>query len=359
MSRNLANPSCVLYAARNLVIEDRPVPEITDPHYVKIAVKKTGICGSDVHYYQNGRNGLKVVKSPMVLGHESSGVIAEIGSEVTSVKVGDRVAIEPGIPSRYSDAYKSGNYNLCPCMVFAASPPNNGTLARYFMVPDDFVVKLPDHVSLEEGAIVEPLSVAVHSCRLANVTFGDRCVIYGAGPVGLLIAATAKAYGATEIMVVDIFDDKLELAKQLGATHTYNSSEDRGASEDDNRTFQLAAFGGNVPNIVFDATGVEACITAGINLIKVGGTFMQVGVGKVKIEFPMAAVGNKELTVKGVYRYSHDDYRLAVKLVGEGKVDVKKLVTHRFTFDHAVEAYEVVSQGRAVKCIIDGPEDAE
>ncbi|ODQ81220.1 hypothetical protein BABINDRAFT_160605 [Babjeviella inositovora NRRL Y-12698] len=357
MSLKLENPSVVLKQVGEIVIENRPVPKLQDSHYVKIAIKKTGICGSDVHYYTHGSIGPFVVKNPMVLGHESAGIVVEIGADVQNIQVGDRVAVEPGVPSRYSDEYKSGNYNLCPCMVFAATPPYDGTLARFYTVPEDFVVKLPDHVSLEEGALVEPLSVAVHATRIAKVTFGDRVAVYGAGPVGLLIAATAKAYGATEVLVIDVFDNKLELARTLGATHTYNSGGDRGLSEADLVAKQLAALNGIPPNVVFDASGAEPCIRAGINLIKAGGTYVQVGMGKDDVNFPLTVMGTKELTVRGLFRYSYDDYKMAVKLVSENRVDVKKLITHRVKFDDAVKAFELVRDGKAVKCIIDGPED--
>ncbi|AOA60779.1 Sorbitol dehydrogenase [Komagataella phaffii CBS 7435] len=345
------NPSVILKRINEIVIEDRPIPAIEDPHYVKIAIKKTGICGSDVHFYTDGCCGSFKLESPMVLGHESAGIVVEVGSEVKSLRVGDKVACEPGIPSRYSNAYKSGHYNLCPEMAFAATPPIDGTLCRYFLLPEDFCVKLPEHVSLEEGALVEPLSVAVHAARLAKITFGDSVVVFGAGPVGLLVAATARAYGATNVLIVDIFDDKLTLAKDTlqVATHSFNSKNGM-----DNL---LESFEGKHPNVSIDCTGVESCIAAGINALAPRGVHVQVGMGKSEYNnFPLGLICEKECIVKGVFRYCYNDYNLAVELIASGKVEVKGLVTHRFKFTEAVDAYDTVRQGKAIKAIIDGPE---
>ncbi|CDK25468.1 unnamed protein product [Kuraishia capsulata CBS 1993] len=354
----LLNPSVVLNKIDEIVIEDRPVPKIEDPHYVKIAIKKTGICGSDVHYYVHGCCGSFVVTAPMVLGHESAGEVVEVGSAVKTLKVGDRVACEPGIPSRYSAEYKSGNYNLDPDMAFAATPPYDGTLCRYYLLPEDYCVKLPDHVTLEEGALVEPLSVGVHSCRLADVKFGDKLVVFGAGPVGLLVAAVGKAFGATDVLIVDIVEDKLQFAKKLGvATHIYNSSGDRGKSLTETKELHKAAFGDQLATVAIEATGNEYCIASALHLLAPKGRYVQVGMGKENLGlFPMGIVGEKELTIKGCFRYSVGDYETAVGLIASGKVQVKELVTHRFKFEQAIEAYEVVKSGKAIKAIIDGPE---
>jgi D-xylulose reductase len=348
------NLSFVLNKPFDVVFEDRPIPQLEDPHFVKIQVKKTGICGSDVHYYAHGAIGDFVVKSPMVLGHESSGIVIEVGANVTTLKVGDKVAMEPGVPSRYSEEYKAGRYNLCPCMKFAATPPYDGTLCKYYQLPEDFCVKLPEHVSLEEGALVEPLSVAVHSSKLANVTVGSKVAVYGAGPVGLLIAAVAKAFGASSVVVADIVQQRLDLAKQMGATHTYLVK--IGDSAEVNAENISAAANGVKPDIVFDASGAEASINSAIHLVKAGGTFIQVGMGKSHISFPITEIIGKELVVKGSFRYGVGDYKTAVELVSSGKVDVLKLVTHTVKFDQCKEAFELVKSGKAVKCIIEGPE---
>jgi L-iditol 2-dehydrogenase len=353
MSASLTNPSVVLKKIGEIVFENRPIPEITDDHYVKLAIKKTGICGSDVHYYTHGQIGSFVVKAPMVLGHESSGVVVEIGSKVTRVKVGDKVAIEPGVPSRYSDEFKAGQYNLCPHMAFAATPPFDGTLARYYLSPEDFLVKLPEHVSLEEGALVEPLAVAVHAAKRAGVRFNSRVIVFGAGPVGLLTAATARAFGATQVLVVDIFDQKLETAKELGATHVLNSLKTKDFKK------SVLELLGEEPNIVIEATGAEICIRNGIAVVKAGGSFVQVGMGQDNINFPISELTAKEVLFTGNFRYSHGDYKDAVDLISLKLLDVTKIISHRYSFAQAKEAYDNVlaNPKDVVKTIIDGPEE--
>lgn len=346
----------VLEKRGSIKIEPRQIPEISDPHYVKVQIKATGICGSDVHFYTHGSIGDFVLKAPMVLGHESSGVVVEVGKAVTSVKVGDRVAIEPGVPSRYSKETLSGHYNLCPHMAFAATPPYDGTLVKYYLSPEDFVYKLADHVSFEEGAAIEPLSVGVHANRLAETSFGQAVVVLGAGPVGLLTGAVAKAFGALDIVYVDIFEHKLERAKQFGATHTilWESSADEGGL-----VHEIAkVLGGTHPDIVFECSGAEKCIRAAVKACRRGGRIVQVGMGKDDISFPINDLSQKEITFQGSFRYYEGDFDDAVKLISSGKVDVKPLITRIFPFDEAVEAYKYnVEHGKdVIKTIITGPE---
>lgn len=346
----------VLQKKGEITFEERPVPEIEDSHFVKVQIKKTGICGSDVHYYTHGSIGDFVVTKPMILGHESSGLVVEVGNEVTLVKVGDRVAVEPGVPSRYSDETKSGHYNLCPHMAFAATPPYDGTLVKYYLAPEDFLVKLPDHVSYEEGACLEPLSVGVHANRLAGTSFGKKVVVFGAGPVGLVSGAVASAFGASEVVYVDVFDQKLERSKQFGATKVVNSMKYK---EEDALTAAIKeTLGNEEPEIAIDCSGAEICIRTAIKVLKAGGTYVQVGMGKDDINFPITQVSVKELKVLGSFRYYFGDYKIAAKLVAEGKVDVKKMITHRFKFEDAIKAYDFnLEHGQeVVKTIIDGPE---
>lgn len=349
------NPSVVLKSIGEIVYEDRPVPEIKEPNYVKIAITNTGLCGSDVHYFEHGSCGSFKVTAPMVLGHESSGIIVEVGPEVRSLKIGDRVACEPGVPSRLSREYKAGDYNLCPHMAFAATPPYDGTLCRYYLLPEDFCVKLPDHVSLEEGALVEPLSVGVHANRLIDVKFGDTMIVFGAGPIGLLAAGVAKAFGCNKVLIVDIVDAKLQFAldNQL-ATHTFNS---KGKSfEDLMETIKSIWGDDDLPTCGIDATGNKFCINMCIRSLAKKGRYVQVGMGGDNVDmFPISSVCERELTVKGSFRYSVDDYKYAVQLLNDKKINVKPLITHRFTFDQAIEAYLFSKKGESIKIMIEGP----
>ena len=304
--------------------EERPVPEIKDPHDVIVNVKYTGICGSDVraasnsqemvlascslqtlqvHYWAHGALGAFVVKSPMVLGHESAGIVHSVGPGVESLKPGDQVAMEPGIPCRRCVRCKEGHYNLCPDMAFAATPPFDGTLARFYRLPEDFCYKLPEQMTLEEGALVEPASVAVHVVRQANVQPGNEVVIWGAGPVGLLCCAMAKAFGASKIISVDVNEERLQFALKYAATHSFRARKES-ASESAARLVQECGLGPGA-DVAIDATGAEPCIQTAIHVVRTGGTYVQAGMGKPEITWPIGAMCAKELNVKGSFRFDH------------------------------------------------------
>lgn len=358
------NESLVLNKIDDISFQVLETPTITSPTDVIVQVKKTGICGSDIHFYAHGGFGYFRLNKPMVLGHESSGVVVEVGKDVKTLKAGDKVAIEPGVPSRLSDAYKGGHYNLCSEMVFAATPnsdPNGpsapGTLCKYFKSPEDFLVKLPDHISLEMGALVEPLSVGVHACKIGSIKFGDIVVVFGAGPVGLLAASTARKFGASKVMVVDVMESKLEMALNLKmATHVFNSK--------NGNISDMIKLLGKEPNVVLECSGAEICIQTGVHVLARGGRFVQVGNTAGLSGFPLTEFATKELTLFGSFRYGFDDYKTGVSILdsnyknGEDKaeVDYLGLITHRFKFKDAIEAYDLVRAGKCVKCIIDGPE---
>ncbi|KAK9480515.1 chaperonin 10-like protein [Lipomyces japonicus] len=350
----MANPSFVLQKVNEVKFEDRPVPEIKNPRDVRIQIKQTGICGSDVHYYTHGAIGSFVVKDPMVLGHESSGIVTDVGEGVTTLKVGDRVALEPGIPCRYCDHCKAGRYNLCVDMKFAATPPYDGTLTKYYILPEDFAVKLPDTVSLEEGALVEPLSVAVHVSRLLHIPPGSSVIVFGAGPIGLLSAAVAKAFGATTIIVVDLVQARLDLAKELAATHTYVPQRGDSAADSARKIVELV---GKRPQFAIEASGAAASVNTAIHVLEHGGAYTQAGMGAPEITFPITEFTVKELTAHGSFRYGPGDYQLAVELIASKKVDVTKLITHRVKFEEAEEAFKLVKGGQGVKILIAGPTD--
>jgi D-xylulose reductase len=362
----MSNPCLVLNKVDDISFEKESKPSIDDDYDVIVQVKKTGICASDIHYYAHGRIGDFVVHSPMVLGHESAGTVVEVGSKVTNVRIGDNVAIEPGVPSRLSDEYKAGKYNLCPCMVFAATPaeegkPNpQGTLCKYFKSPQDFLVKLPSHVSLEMGALTEPLTVGVHANRRAGTTFGDNVLVFGAGPVGLLNAIVAKAFGAKNVMIVDIFDNKLAMAKQIGAAnYTFNSKTDGDYKK------LIEKFDGIQPNVILECTGAQACIAMAINAGKVGATIVQVGNATGDVTIPITQMSTKEMQILGTFRYGYNDYKTAVDILDENykngkenaRFDFEALITHRFKWEDAIKAYDLSRSGQgSVKVMIDGPE---
>ncbi|KAJ5632200.1 D-xylulose reductase A [Penicillium lividum] len=346
------NLSFVLQGIHKVTFEDRPVPELKNPHDVLINVKYTGICGSDVHYWEHGSIGQFVVKDPMVLGHESAGVITQVGSAVQSLKVGDRVAMEPGICCRRCEPCKSGKYNLCENMVFAATPPYDGTLAKYYVLPEDFCYKLPESMSLQEGALMEPLSVGVHIVRQAQVSPGQSVVVFGAGPVGLLCCAVATAFGASKVIAVDIQQGRLDFAKEYATTSTFMPGK-VSAQENAERLIKENDLGAGA-DVAIDASGAEPSVHTGIHVLRNGGTYVQGGMGRSEIQFPIMAACSKELTLRGSFRYGSGDYKLAVNLVATGRVDVKKLITGTVKFEEAEEAFKGVKAGKGIKTLIAG-----
>ncbi|KAI0269107.1 xylitol dehydrogenase [Gloeopeniophorella convolvens] len=356
------NTSFVLQRIGEVSYEQRPIPEIRHDE-VLVEVKKTGICGSDVHYLVHGRIGDFVVKNPMVLGHESSGVVFKVGASVKTVKPGDRVAMEPGVSCRRCEACRTGRYQLCPDMAFAATPPYDGTLTRYYRLPEDLVYALPENLTLEDGAMMEPLSVGVHSVfTLAKLQPAQSIVVFGCGPVGLLCMAVAKALGAARIIAVDIVDSRLEFAKSYAATDSFKppapqEGESKIAFSQRSADLLKATLGvedrgDKAIDVVIDASGAEVSIQTGIFVAKIGGTFVQVGMGQPEVV----------LVLKGSFRYGPGDYRLAIALAAQKKVDLKPLVTHRFKFEDAVVAFDTTKKGKSedgkglIKAIISGPD---
>ncbi|ORX61890.1 hypothetical protein DM01DRAFT_1331364 [Hesseltinella vesiculosa] len=336
----------VLKKPLDLVIEDRTVPE-AGPGEVLVNVQCTGICGSDVHYWLHGGIGSFILKKPMIIGHESAGIIAAVGPGVTHVKVGDRVTMEPGVPCRMCPQCKTGNYNLCPDMAFAATPPYDGTLCGYYRHAADYCYKLPDNVSFAEGALVEPLSVGLYACERGNVKLGHRVFIFGAGPIGLVTAAAAKARGATYVAIADVNAERLDFAKTYytDAQYTLERPEQGEPNMEYARRTANQILTAEEPfDVVLDCTGVETCVQTSICLARNGGTVMLVGMGAQVQTLPVAEIYSREVDVKGVFRYKNI-YDPAVKMLGAGLIDVKPLITHTYSFDEAIKAFEHARNG--------------
>ncbi|KAI6249085.1 putative D-xylulose reductase A [Erysiphe necator] len=349
------NLSFVLNKPHDVSFVQQPKPELESPHDVIVAINYTGICGSDVHYWHNGAIGNFILKEPMVLGHESAGTIVSIGSGVKTLQVGDRVAIEPGTPCRRCEECRAGFYNLCLDMKFAATPPYGGTLTGFYAAPEDFCYKLPPCVTQQEGALIEPLAVAVHIIKQARLKPGQSVVVMGAGPIGLLCCAVAKAFGASKIVSVDIQSSRTEFAIQFSATHTFIP--DRVSAEENAARIIKQAVLGNGADVVIDASGAEPSIQTSLHIVRRGGVYVQGGMGKPDINFPILALCIKEVTVRGSFRYKGGDYKLAVELVSTGKVDVKKLITNIVSFHEAEQAFKDVKNGKGIKYLIAGPNE--
>jgi len=315
---------------------------------VLVKIEYVGICGSDVHFYENGRIGDFIVNGKFILGHESGGTVVEVGAGVTTLKKGDRVALEPGITCGKCEFCKSGHYNLCPDVKFFATPPYNGTFCDFVAHPADMCFKLPDNVSTMEGALVEPLAVGLHANKQAGTKLGDTVVILGSGCIGLVTMLSAKASGASNIIVVDMLQKRLDYAKKLGATHIVNAKEQDVYKTVDELT------GGRGADIVFETAGNKVTIHQTSFLARRGGTVCLVGLAPDdEITYNFAKVMNKELTIKSVFRYCNL-YQIAINAISSGAIDVKSIVTHEFGFDQIKEGMDFVVNNSAdvVKAVI-------
>jgi L-iditol 2-dehydrogenase len=326
----------VLREAGQLELADWPVPR-PGPGEVLVAVRSVGVCGSDVHYFQHGRIGDFVVRSPLVLGHEVSGRIVAVGAGVDAGRAGARVAIEPGAACGVCAECKAGRYNLCPDMRFFATPPVDGALAEYVVVRADLAFDLPDAVSDDDAALLEPLSVGIWATGKAGVTAGSSVLIAGAGPIGLVAAQVARARGATTIAVTDIAPHRLAAALRSGATLALDARDGPAGTEFD-------AF--------LDCSGAPSAITAGIWALRPAGRAVLVGMGPDEVALPLGRLQQRELTVTGTFRYANT-WPAAIGLAAGGSVDLSGLVTDRFGLAEAEQALRSTTQAGTIKSIIE------
>jgi len=341
----------VLEEKNRLSLRDFPIEETLGPRDVRIRLKTVGICGSDVHYYTHGAIGPFVVREPMILGHEASGIIEEVGSDVTELAVGDRVCMEPGIPDPASRATRLGLYNLDPAVRFWATPPIHGVLRPSVVHPADFTFKLPDNVSYAAGAMVEPLAVGVHGATKARVKPGDIAVVIGAGPIGLVTVLAALAAGCARVIVSDVDDTKLAIAKKLGAVDAVNVAKQ---SLVDFVRGETAGWGAD---IVFECSGNTRAAAGVFEPLAPGGTVVFIGIPLDPVPYDVAGGQIKEARVEHVFRYAHV-YPRCVAMLASGAIDVSPLITRTFPFAQSVEAFEYAAQSPAgeVKIQIEMPD---
>ncbi len=323
----------VLEKKDELTIRDIKVDETLGEYDVRIDIHTVGVCGSDVHYYTHGAIGPFIVKDPMILGHEASGTITELGDKVSHLKIGDRVCMEPGIPDPNSRATQLGLYNLDPAVRFWATPPIHGVLRPSVVHPAAFTFKLPDNVSYAEGAMVEPLAVGMHAANKAQIKPGDVAVVMGAGPIGILTALAALAGGCSQIILTDMQQEKLELASKLGPIRPVNIREESLVEVVNTLTANWGA------DIVFECSGNERAAASVFEPLKPGGTVVYVGIPLSPIAFDVAQAQIKEARIENVFRYAHV-YPRALALMESGKLNVKPLITNSFKFKDSIEAFD-------------------
>ena len=291
------------------------------------------------------------------MGHEASGTVVATGSAVKDLKIGDHVAIEGSRPCRHCKRCKEGLYNLCPKMKFAACPPDtDGMLVKYFKIPADFCYQLPPGVGLAEGALVEPLAIAVHAVRMVSVKPGQSVVVFGSGTIGVLSAAVARMYGASKVVAVDLLDSKLEFAKRFNSSAIFKP--DKSVSAEDNAARLVHENGlGLGADAVIEASGAESSVNTAIHALRPGGSYVQTGLSGSVINFPMLAMSEKELHCHGAFRYGPGDYEIALGFLEKGAIPVKELITKVFPFENATEAWEATRRGQGIKNLIQGVQD--
>ncbi len=327
----------VLEKKNELSLREIALDEKLGVHDVRIAIHTVGICGSDVHYYTHGAIGPFVVRAPMVLGHEASGVIVETGADVQHLQIGDRVCMEPGIPDPNSKATRLGIYNLDPAVRFWATPPVHGILRPTVVHPASFTFKLPANISYAEGAMVEPLAVGMHAANKARIKPGDIAVVSGAGPIGMVTALAALAGGCSQVIIADVQQPKLDLAATLGAITPVNVAKENLAEVVHKMTDGWGA------DIVFECSGNEKAAAGVFAPLCPGGVVVLVGIPLTPIAYDVAAAQIKEARVEHVFRYAHV-YPRALALMGSGKIDVKPLITDKFAFSESIAAFEFAVQ---------------
>ncbi|MFZ4893801.1 NAD(P)-dependent alcohol dehydrogenase [Plantibacter sp. Mn2098] len=328
----------VLHTAGDVRTDVVDTPTLA-PDQVLVRIAAVGVCGSDVHYYHEGRIGSFIVEQPLILGHESAGTIVATGSDVPATRIGERVSIEPQRACRHCEQCKHGRYNLCAEMEFYATPPIDGAFAEYAAIQADYAFPIPDSMSFDAAALCEPLSVGIWSNQKAGTAPGSRILIAGAGPIGIIVAQVARAFGASEIIVSDPVAERREVALRFGATTVL-----------DPLAADIATLGLEVDAFI-DASGAQPAIRAGIHAVAPAGRVVLVGMGADEVTMPVSRIQNRELLVTGVFRYANT-WPLAIALASSGAVDLDALVTGRFGLDEVEAALEAAGRPSTMKVVV-------
>jgi D-xylulose reductase len=329
----------VLEKQHELTLRDIELPTEPGPGMVKIKLHTVGVCGSDVHYYTHGRIGPFVVNEPMVLGHEAAGTIVEVGPGVTTLTVGDRVCMEPGVPDPNSRSARLGMYNVDPAVTFWATPPIHGVLTPYVVHPANYTFRLPDNVSFAEGAMVEPFAVGMQAATKAKITPGDTAVVLGAGPIGTMVALAALAGGCARVIIADLAQPKLDIAAKYQGIIPVNITKTKLVDEVNRLTDNWGA------DVTFECSGSPKAWAGIVDLARPGGTIVIVGLPVDDVLFDIASLSVKEITIASVFRYAHQ-YDRAIALMASGRVDLKPLISETFSFEDSIRAFDRAVEAR-------------
>lgn len=323
----------VLEKKDEMVIKDMPIVGEMTADSVRIAIKNVGICGSDVHYYTHGKIGPFVVEAPMILGHEAAGLVVEVGENVKNLKVGDRVCMEPGIPNAKSRASKEGLYNLDPDVQFWATPPVHGCLIDEVIHPAEYTFKLPENVSLAEGAMVEPLAIGLQAAKKANITPGDVAVVLGAGTIGIMCAISMIAGGCSRVFITDVKAEKLEIAASYPGITAIDVTKANALDMVNEATENWGA------DIVVEASGAAQVYADITEFCCPGGRIVLVGMPLEPVPMDITRIQAKELELASIFRYANI-YPRAIELIASGQLNVKKLISDVYPFEKAQEAFD-------------------
>lgn len=326
-----------LYGPEDFRIDEIETPE-PGPGQVLLEVLSVGVCGSGVHYFLDGGIGEDRVEEPFVIGHEFSARVKALGPGVDSPLPGTRVAVEPAISCGKCEFCLEGHPNLCESILFCSTPPTPGALQEYVVHPADLCFPIPDSVTNEQGAMLEPLGIALHTVRLAKLHPGDTVAILGAGPIGLLTLQVALISGARAAYVTDLVPERLDLARKLGATDVFK------ADGGDPVAWVMRLTDGRGVDVAFEAAWAEETVAQAALMARRGGKLLMIGIPREnRAVFPGHAVRRKGLTIKYVRRMKHT-YPRAIAMVRDGLIDVDSLVTHRFALDQVAMAYPLVAE---------------
>ena len=319
-------------------MQERPVPR-PGPDEVLVQVRSVGVCGSDVHYYKEGRIGDYVVIDPLVLGHEVSGVVVDVGVDVDEGRVGERVAVEPQAPCRRCRHCKTGRQNLCAQMRFYATPPVDGTFCDYVTAPADFAHRVPDALSDHAAALLEPFSVGIWACTKARIEPGSRVFVTGAGSIGALVSLAARTYGASEVVVSDLVESRRKRIHDFGATATFDPRDD----DFDPSSLEVDAF--------IECSGATPAVLQGLESLRGGGTAVLVGLGAETMPIPVQHIAMKEISLTGVFRYV-DTWPKAIAAARQPATDLDALVTAEFDLEDAGAALNADADPASMKSVV-------
>lgn len=331
--------SLVLEEKGKLSLRDFPVPLEVGPHDVRIGIHTVGVCGSDVHYFTHGKIGPFVVEEPMILGHEASGYILEVGSAVTHLQTGDRVCMEPGIPDPTSRASKLGIYNVDPVVRFWATPPIQGCLTSEVVHPAAYSYKIPEHVSFAEGAIIEPFAIGMQSAVRARIKPGDVAAVSGSGTIGIMVALAALAGGCAKVIVADMAQPKLDIIAAYEGIEVVNIADTTLSSAVAQATDDWGA------DVVFECSGAAPAILELPQIVCPGGTIVLVGMPVDPVPVDIVGLQAREVRIETVFRYANI-YDRAINIIASGKVDLKPLISATFAFEDSIAAFERAAEQR-------------